>query len=199
MPLTAIVDIVAKIIPTAIGLLGAHIFLFNWYAVFKSIVSGKNISTVPIGGAFLAIGLASYDITRPFWYLALLFDIGSWYLLFGLPKLAVESWQTSKLRRLRYFQGQQEKKTVILSLFKGDIWTADVKIELGKGETGLTQWGMGGTWHEKAGIIELSVEHEEYKANIVKEGDGFFIQAGDEASPANDLFKGLREVKLVEQ
>lgn len=107
---------VIKILAGVSIALGGYIAVLNWYSIYASHKSERNVSAVPLlGASFLVIGLLGLEQTRPYAWVGILADYGTLIMFVAIPMLAWESWTTSR-PRLCYKGRKEYAELPVLSL-----------------------------------------------------------------------------------
>ncbi len=112
----------------AVGL-GLLVAVFNWTTPFRS-RDDKHVSPVPlVGGALIAIGLLAFETTRPYWWLAVFIDFGTFGLLVALPMLVGEALAHADRNARHIFASTIDDRTVSVRLFKNGDCVIDVSFD----------------------------------------------------------------------
>jgi hypothetical protein len=131
----------------ALMALGSVFALVNWLALEETWRTGRFHSVIPpLGGLCLAIGALLVEATRPWAWLAVVVDPGTFLFVLALPSLVAEAWTTSRFTLLEEYEGQQGNKTVLLRLFRNNHLTLRQDFHYEAGKLGTIQVITVGTW-----------------------------------------------------
>jgi hypothetical protein len=113
-----------KIFAGASLVLGGSIAAMNWYSIYVSYKSNRNVSPVPLLGAFfLVLGLLGFPQTRPLAWAGIVADYGTLALIRTLPMLVWDSWATSRFNLLHRFLSDANRRRDDIRLFKRGKFT----------------------------------------------------------------------------
>jgi len=113
-------------IALAFGLL---LSLFNWASIFVSRPE-KHVSPIPlVGGICLAVGFLGFELTRPYWWLAVVVDFGTLIALLTLPSFIYEMWSHSERRARHVFESTVGDQTVEIKLFENGDATIKISFD----------------------------------------------------------------------
>ena len=102
--------------------LGGFVVVMNWVMIIATRRTGRFHSTVPLVGALLlGAGLALLPPTRHYAWAAILTDYGTLVLLYSLPRLVRETWETSERNLIAEYQGGRGIMTASISLYRSGI------------------------------------------------------------------------------
>ena len=153
--------------------LGGFIAIMNWASVIATRRTGRFHSTVPLVGAvFLAAGLALLPATRNYAWAAILVDYGTLILLYSLPRLVREAWETSRYNLLAEYRGVRGIMTAQVSLYLGDICIIRHDMKRASGESGMASMSRVGTWSQNGQRLVLQVGDTSAQFEVVTEAEG---------------------------
>lgn len=160
-------------------MLGAYIAVLNWYCIYASHKSKRNISPVPIFGAlFLILGLLGFTQTRGYAWVGILADYGTLALVLAIPALALESWRTSRINLLHRFLSDSNGRRDDIRLFKRGRFTSkteyDPPIPCNKHGALAVSLGRAGAWTDDGDGFCL-MGYGEDRIMRIKQKDGMFI------------------------
>jgi len=170
-----------KILATVSLTIGGYIVAFNWYSIYASHKKNRNVSPVPLIGAFfLVLGLFGFQETKPFAWAGILADYGTLTLIFAIPMLAWESWTTSRINLMHRFLSDAHGRRDDIQLFKRGKFTIKTAYEPpvacnAHGALAISQ-GRVGTWKEDGDSYCLDGYGEDRITRITKQGDGFITE-----------------------
>lgn len=162
-------------------MLGGCIAVLNWYSIYASHKSNKNVSPVPLFGAlFLVLGLLGFQGTKPYAWAGILADYGTLTLIFAIPMLAWESWTTSRINLMHRFLSDAHGRRDDIRLFKRGLLTIKTEYDPpvacnGHGALAVSQ-GRVGTWRKDGDNFCLEGYGEVRMTKITKQGDGFITE-----------------------
>jgi hypothetical protein len=140
--------------------LGAFVSLLNWGALFVSMRGSRFISPVPlIGPLTLGSGMALLPQTRPYAWLALVVDWGTFsFIVFGLPYMAFQFWSTSRINLVHSFASLSSGRAVGINLYRRHIAVISARFDppLLRDDNGahVVSFGLQGKWTAtKAGFL----------------------------------------------
>jgi hypothetical protein len=179
-----------KILAVASLALGGYITVMNWYSIYASRRSDRNISPVPLVGAFfLVLGLLGFQQTKPYALAGILADYGTLALIGALPMLARESWTTSRFHLLHRFLSDAAGRRDDIRLFKRGIFTikTDYNPPIPSNEHGALAVSLGrvGTWRAEGDNFCLEGYGDERMMRI-KEQDGRFVTEEESYPDSNE-------------
>jgi len=71
-----------KILAIVSLVLGGYIAVLNWYSIYASHKTNRNVSAIPLfGGLFLVLGLLGFQGTKPYVWAGILADYGTLILI----------------------------------------------------------------------------------------------------------------------
>lgn len=140
-----------KILAGASIALGGSIAVLNWYSIYASHKSERDVTAVPLLGAFfLVVGLLGFEQSRPYAWLGILADYGTLIMFVAIPMLARDSWTTSRLNLLHRFLSDANGRRDDIKLFKRGKFTikTDYDPPVPSNEHGALAVSQGrvGTW-----------------------------------------------------
>jgi len=158
---------------------GGYIAVMNWYTIYASHKSGRNVSPIPLLGAcFLVLGLCGFQQTKPYAWAGILVDYGTLVLMLVIPSLVWESWTTSRINLLHRFLSDFDGRRDDIRLFKRGRFT--IKTEYNPpvpcnphGALAMSQ-GRIGTWTHDGDVFCL-VGYGESRTMKIMQKDGLFI------------------------
>lgn len=157
---------VAASIALGVFVLFAALNLYIVVRDWKAEQEGKtHQSTIPlIGGIAGALGCLGFEMLQPYAWAPLVLDIGTpAFLLFRLPAIAKEKWQTSSLNLLRAFSATDGRtKTATLRLYRSGTFVLRLNFQREQNERGIMQFTRTGIWRETAAGIALATHDEKH-------------------------------------
>ena len=158
---------------------GGYIAGMNWYSIYASHKAGRNVSSIPLVGAwFIVLGLCGFQQTKPYAWAGILVDYGTLTLMLAIPSLARESWTISRIKLLHRFLSVSNGRRDDIRLFKRGKFT--IKTEYNPpvpcnthGALAVSQ-GRTGTWTTDRNAFCLSGYGEDRTMKILPK-DGLFI------------------------
>ena len=135
--------------------------LVNLYICISSLLnSGKgHVSMFPfVGGFFGCIGFALLPSLRFYAWLPLFLDASIISLLYSLPIVAYQTWQTSSLNLIAEYVALTEDRKVKIRLFKQHIFTLKYQVNRQPNEVGLVELNTVGNWLEDAETLKLGID-----------------------------------------
>lgn len=170
-----------KILAGASLALGCYIAAFNWYSIYASHKSGRNVSPAPLFGALLlCLGLLGFQQTRPYAWVGIVADYGTLILIMALPMLAWESWTTSKFNLLHRFLSDVNGRRDDIRLFKRGRFTIttayDPPVPCNDQGALAVSRGRVGTWTVNGEGFCLEGYGEGRKLLIKKRDDALFTE-----------------------
>ena len=180
-----------KILAAASVVLGGYIAVLNWYSIYASHKSNRNVSPVPIFGAvFLALGLLGFHQTKPYAWAGILADYGTLTLILAIPMLVWDSWTTSRINLLHRFLSEAEGRRDDIRLFKRGRFTIKTEYDppVSCNEHGALAVSQGrvGTWREDGDSFCLKGYGEDRMTRIKKQ-EGGFITAEENYPKSNEF------------
>ncbi|MBM9520827.1 hypothetical protein JWG39_13470 [Desulforhopalus vacuolatus] len=180
--------------------LGGYIAIMNWYTIYASYTSEKNVSSVPFFGAFfLVLGLLGFPLTSRYAWAGILVDYGTLVLLLALPMLAWDSWTTSRFNLLYRFLADADGRRDDIRMFKRNKFTikTDYDPPIPGDEHGALVLSQGrvGKWLT-AGDSFCLEGYEEDRILRIRKNDGEFITE-EENYPDNNEFQHDRMGGLI--
>jgi len=133
---------------------GALIVLFNWYSLYASHRSGRNVSPAPLlGGLLLFLGLFNFPETRAYAWLAIVADYGTLIMVSAVPLLIRDAWSTCSFNLVHRFVSNTDGRQDDIRLFKRGKFTIrrEHSPPVTCNEHGALSVSQGfvGVWHEE--------------------------------------------------
>lgn len=159
-----------------LGLAGVGIFVI--LAALNALILVRNcikhdryLSMIPlIGGLSGFLGCLAIPSLRYYAVAPLILDVGTTTaLLWSLPSMLGEMWQTSRYNLLREFIGFTSRKKVYLRLYRRGIFTLKQDFERKPGELGIAACSTIGEWLQANDVLRLKIYGEEAVYRIVDE------------------------------
>ena len=173
--------------------IGALISAANWLLLFRT----RTVSPIPVVGAlFLAFGLAGFETTRRYAWLAPIIDYGTLAMFISLPRRVLEAWQTRSFQLEQRFITERPGSSVALCLFKSHIFTitaaGDTPLSCNT-ETVIrvTAYGFRGHWETTNETLILSAYDGNRLLRIHPDGDGLFTSEETVAGHRTTGFNSL--------
>jgi hypothetical protein len=168
-----------KILAGACFALGSYIAVLNWYSIYASHKSERNVSAVPLLGAlFLVVGLLGFEQTKPYAWVGILADYGTLIIFVAIPMLAWESWTTSRFNLLHRFLSEADGRRDDIRLFKRGRFTIKTEYDppVPSNEHGAFAVSQGrvGTWRSDGDTFCLE-KYGEDRVMRIREKEGGFI------------------------
>lgn len=140
---------------------GVALSAANWRLVLPRPPGRANVSQIPfVPCLFTMLGLVGFDSTRRFWWTALFIDPSIASFGYVLPKLAAESWRTSRFTRLRVLRAHDARRRIELSLHRNGHFLLraafDPSTPVDAHGARIVSFGMLGRWEEVGDAIRLS-------------------------------------------
>jgi hypothetical protein len=181
-----------KILSGASLALGGYIAAMNWYSIYASYRSHRNVSPVPLVGAFfLVLGLLGFPETKPYAWAGVLADYGTVALILAIPALVRDSWTTSRFNLLHRFLSDAKGRRDDIRLFKGGRFTikTDFDPPIRSDEHGALAVSQGrvGTWRKDGECFCLEGYGENKLMRIKARGDRFIVE--EEGYPGSNEFQ----------
>jgi len=158
---------------------GGYIAVMNWYSIYASHKAGRNVSAIPLVGAwFIVLGLHGFQQTKPYAWAGILVDYGTLALILAIPALAWESWTISRINLLHRFLSDSNGRRDDIRLFKRGKFT--IKTEYNPPVPCNTHGALAmslsrvGTWTNDCDAFCLSGYGEDRTMKIMQK-DGLFI------------------------
>lgn len=169
---------ILKILAIIALLLGSWIVLLNWHSIYATRKSGRFVSPVPLlGTLLLALGLLAFHRTRSYAWIAVLADYATLALIYSLPAIMRDEWQTSVFNLIHRFTCECNGRRDDIRLFKRSRFTIECRHEPpapcdDKGDNGVkvSQYGFVGNWHEQADGFRLEGYAGE-RALVIRRGN----------------------------
>ena len=127
-----------------LGLVGVSIFVIfatlnAFILVRNSIKYDRTMSMIPlIGGLSGLLGCLAIPALRYYAIAPLILDVGTaMAVVWGLPSMLGEMWQTCRYNLLREYIGLTSRKKVYLRLYRHGIFTLKQDFERKPGEFGI--------------------------------------------------------------
>ena len=182
---------IIRILAGASLVLGGYIVAMNWYSIYMSYRSDRNVSPVPFLGAFfLVLGLLGFPQTKPLAWAGIVADYGTLSLILTLPKLVWDSWATSRLNLLHRFISDANGRRDDIRLFRRGKFTikTDYDPPVPSNEHGALAVSQGrvGTWMPDGEGFCLEGYGEDRKTWIKKQ-DGTFITEEENYPDSNEF------------
>ena len=150
------------------GLAGVSVFVvlatLNAFILLRNLIKhDRHISMIPlIGGLSGFLGCLAIPSLRYYAVAPLILDVGAaTALLWGLPLMLKEMWQTCRCNLLREYVGFTNRKKVHLRLFRHDIFTLKQDFERKPGELGIVACSTIGKWSQTNDELRLRINGEE--------------------------------------
>jgi hypothetical protein len=175
------------------------IVLVNSLSFYSTHVKKQSKSPVMlVGGVFGLVGFGLVPSLRKWCWLAVLLDYGSVTFILALPKFIKELWQTSHIRLIDEFVGEEGARRVSIRLFKGGVLIVKHKISRKKDELGLIGSSDIGSWQEADGEMALTLRNDTIRmrqdGNVWKVDRSFTHHAKNPDLGIDDL--DFRRVRL---
>ncbi len=167
---------VAKLAFLLIGLFVA-LTLVNVAVVLANAITRRHSSMVFLFGGFL--GAAGFFLTprlRPYAWLPPLLDPATMALLFALPRLLNEFWETSRFNLLSRYTGRRGIQQVNLCLFRKGVFVLRQSFARPSGEFGIVESSTIGTWQREEDQIILRIGEQTAVFEIVPSSSGRTIR-----------------------
>ncbi len=187
-----------------LGMVGVSVFvvfatLNAFILVRNSIKHDRYVSMIPlIGGLSGFLGCLALPTLRYYAVAPLILDVGTaTALVWGLPYMLKEMWQTSRYNLLREFIGFTNRKTIRLQLVRHGIFTLKQDFERAPGELGIIACSTIGEWFQANDELRLKIYGREAVYRIVDE-DGqttLYQVTGSQAYEDNEDLS-LADIKL---
>jgi hypothetical protein len=120
----------------------------------------------------LGIGLALLPVTRPYWWTAIIADVGTLQLVWSSPRLLKEAWQTSRFSLIREYIGHTPNKTVCLRLFRRGVFTIRLEMNRSKPSPRLVSMGRIGKWTRSGSILTADAGNEVARFEVISLDSG---------------------------
>lgn len=163
--------------------LGCCISLANWIWFFQNLKNkDKDAHPTPpiVGASLLGLGLAYFDITRPFAILSIVVDHGTLVLIIASPYLIKEFWQTSRFKLIKSFVANSDNAKYELKLYKKGTFVITVNFEPTQiaNEHGakIIEFSLQGKWEEYDDVIECSKYADDRILRLVLKGDSWLAK-----------------------
>jgi len=158
--------------------LGGLLSASNWITLFLWFRWRQHASVVPLlGGVMLMVGLIMIKSTRPFAWAGLLADYGTLILLWSLPKIFCELWQTSRFQIVHQFISEQAGRRDDIRLFKSGIFTIQSvcipPILCNSAGVLIQSFGLIGRWHDMGENFRLDGYREQRTLVIRQSSDKY--------------------------
>lgn len=181
-----------KILATGSLVIGVCFAVLNWYSIYASRKSNKNVSPIPLFGAlFLVLGLLGFQETKPYAWAGILADYGTLNLIFAIRLLACELWMTSRINLMHRFLSNAQGRRDDIRLFKRGKFI--IKTEYnppvacnGHGALIVSQ-SRTGTWSEDGDSYYFKGYKDDRMTKITKQGDEFITE--EEHYPNSNEFQ----------
>ena len=184
--------------------LGVPITLFNWYSIYASYRSGRNVSPAPIlGGILLFLGLFGFPETRAYAWVGIVSDYGTISLIAAFPAMIWEAWSTCSVNLAHRFVSDLAGRHDDIRLFKQGKFTirSEHKPSVVCNKYGALAKTLGfvGTWREESPGFVLEGYRENRVLQIL-ESNGHFATR-EQNYPVNrefpvDQLDSLKLIKL---
>ena len=177
--------------------LGGFVAIMNWWMVITTCRTGRHHSVVPLVGAlFLGAGLALMPRTRHYAWAAALADYGTLIVLYSLPRLVREAFETSRYNLLAEYRGGRGIMTASISLFRHGICIIKHNLKRAPGELGMVSMSRVGTWNQDRQRLTLQVGGTSAEFEMVTEAEGEVLrQVSGFSEETSEL--SLAEVELL--
>jgi hypothetical protein len=140
--------------------MAAFFAISNWLMLFLTYFTGRHHSCVPlVGGIFAGLGILLVGVTRPWGWLILCADYGTWLGLLGLK----EFWHFSRFNLLAEYEGESSGKTIHLHLFRRKLFALQQHFPPKAGVLG-GEISVGGRWEWDGDKLPLVLLHGPYSA-----------------------------------
>lgn len=192
-----------KILSAASLVLGSYIAVLNWYSLYASHKSNRNVSPVPIFGAFfLVLGSLGFQHTKPYAWVGILADYGTLTLILATPKLVWDSWTTSRMNLLHRFLSDANGRRDDIRLFKRGKFTIkteyDSPVSCNEQGAHAVSQGRVGTWREDGDSFCLEGYGED-RVTRIKKQDGGFVTEEENYRESNEFqYDRLGGLKLTQ-
>ena len=149
-----------QILAAIVAAFGLLLAAFNWGTLVPR-RDNRNVSPAPLaGGILLASGFLGFDATRPYWWLAILIDYGTFALLLASPMIIGEMWAHSDRNALHIFDSTIDDRTVTIRLFKNGDSVINISFDPPRphgayGDLAVSA-GFVGKWRACGGHFEVN-------------------------------------------
>ena len=151
---------------------GGFIIVMNWAALFVTWRTGRFHSAVPLfGGVFCAGGLCLIPAIRTYAWAGIVADYSTLMLLYVLPRMIREAWETSRYDVVAEFRGQRDILTVRIRLFHHCIFSIEYDLQRPANEAGWIHRGQVGKWHQKGQQLYLQIGKSSALFEIISENE----------------------------
>ena len=186
--------------------IGAYFSVINWPCIYWSRRDKKHHSPIPFLGAwFLGMGLAGFPSTRPFWWICLLIDYGTFSLILALPHILSEFWNTCSLNRLHRFYSLEEGRETTFELFRRGHalirmkFSPTFKTKLAREPRPLSL-GSPCLWHMSDSVYELDgFGYSSERVLRIRPFEGQYICEDTLPSTTNIWYEKLSDVRMVKR
>ncbi len=187
-----------------LGLVGVSIFVIlatlNAFILVRNFIKhDRYVSMIPlIGGLSGFLGCLAIPSLRYYAVAPLILDVGTaTALVWGLPSMLGEMWQTCHYNLLREYVGLTNRKRVHLRLYRHGIFTLKQDFQRKPGELGIVGCSMVGEWLQANNVLRMKIYGGEVVYRIIDE-DGqttLYPEIGSQAyENINDL--ALADIKF---
>lgn len=108
--------------------------------------------------------------TRPYFWIALILDYGTFSLLLASPRLVQEFWSTSRFNLVSEYLGSGATREICLRLSRRGIFTIQLKFRRAPDEYGLALVSRVGTWRRQGARLILQIERESAVFDVISDG-----------------------------
>lgn len=160
----------------ALGI-GLLISISNWAAFFQS-RRGKTPSLAPlIGGILLAFGLAGFEASRPYWWLAIFIDAGTLVMLIAVPHIVFQAWRSARRKVEHSFKCVDGNRTIAIQLCENGDASITISChppqpEVTRGNF-ISSIGFSGKWIVEGDHFVVNNYASGRRLLMKQSGDGF--------------------------
>jgi hypothetical protein len=186
--------------------IGAYFSVINWLCINWSRRDKKHHSPIPLLGAwFLGMGLAGFTATRPFWWMCVLIDYGTFSLILALPYLLAEFWNTCSINRLHRFYSLEEGRETTIDLFRRGHalirmkFDSNFKMQSAREPRPLSL-GSPCIWHMSDSVYELDgFGYGSERVLRIRPFEGRYICEDTLPSNINIWYEKLSNVRMIKR
>ena len=177
--------------------LGGFIAIMNWTTLITTrrtadITPSSHLSA----RSSSARALRSCPPTRHYAWAAILGDYGTLIVLYSLPRLVREAFETSRYNLLAEYRGARGIMTASISLFRGGICIIRHDMKRAPGELGMVSMSRVGMWSLDGKRLTVQVGDTSAEFKVVTAAEGEFLQqVSGFSGDADEL--SLAEVELL--